>query len=85
MLKNTFRIRITDVDDMDMILEYFDRNKDVAKMFFRLDREEFLLWLSDKKKIPLKLRNVVFLANMHSIHDNYIDSLMPVSLKNMME
>ena len=85
MLKNTFRIRITDVDGMDMILEYFDRNKDVAKMFFRLDREEFLLWLSDKKKIPLKLRNVVFLANMYSIHDGYIDSLIPVSLKNMME
>lgn len=41
MLKIVFRIRIVDTDGMDEILAHFDRNKEVAKMFYRMDRQEF--------------------------------------------
>lgn len=84
MLKNTLRIRIRDSDEMDDILKYFDENRDVAKQFFRMDREEFLLWLSDvRAKIPLKLKNLVLLVNIYGIHDPYIESITPQFMKDL--
>lgn len=83
MLKNTLRIRITDSEDMDDILQYLDSHPDVAKQFFRLEREDFLLWLSDiPVKLPLKLRTVVLLVNMYGIHDEYIESITPGLIKD---
>ena len=82
MLKNTFRIRIIDCDDMEEILKYFDKNKEVAKSFYRLDREDFLIWISDlTMPIPLKLKNLVMLANIYAIHDERILALTPDIIK----
>ena len=84
MLKNTFRIRILDSDGMDEILKYFDENKSIAKAFFRLEREDFLLWLSDiSSRLPLNLKNVVLLANMYSIKDPYLDELTSETMKSI--
>lgn len=84
MLKNTFRMRIMDDEGMDDILNYFDSDKELAKKFFRLEREEFLLWLSDLKiKVPLKLKTVVLLANLYSIKDTYLESITPEFLKDL--
>lgn len=84
MLQNTFRIRISDTGEMEEILYYFDRNKDVAKQFFRLEREEFLLWLSDiKSRVPLKLKTVVLLANLFRVKDEYLESITSDILKNI--
>ena len=82
MLKNVLRIRITDAEDMDEILQYFDTHPEVAKQFFRLEREAFLLWLSDLPvKLPLKLKTVVLLVNIYGIHDTYIESITPEIIK----
>lgn len=82
MLQNTFRIRITDTAGMDDILAYFDAHRDVAKQFFRLEREEFLLWLSEiKLKVPLKLKTVVLLANLFRVKDEYLESITPDVIK----
>lgn len=84
MLKNTFRIRILDSEGMEDILKYFDENRGVAKAFFRLEREDFLVWLSDVYvKIPLNLKNVVLLANMYSIKDPYLDKITPEPIKSI--
>lgn len=84
MLKNTFRIRILDADGMDDILQYFTENKEVAKAFFRLEREDFLVWLSDINiKIPLKLKNIVLLANLYSVKDSYLEEITPDFIKDM--
>ena len=84
MLKNTFRIRILDSEGMEDILKYFDENRGVAKAFFRLEREDFLVWLSDVYvKIPLNLKNVVLLANMYSIKDPYLDKITPEAIKSI--
>lgn len=86
MLKNTLRIRIVDSSGMDEIIKYFDENKDVAKMFYRIDREEFLLWLSDvKNPIPLSLKNLVYLVNIHQVKDKYIKDLTPERLVKLIE
>lgn len=84
MLKNTFRIRIVDCDGMEDILQYFDEHKDVAKCFYRLDREDFLIWISDlSMSIPLKLKNLVMLANIYAIHDEKILELTPQIIKDI--
>lgn len=84
MLKNTFRMRILDDERMDDILKYFDENKEIAKAFLRLERESFLVWLSDiYTQIPLRLKNVVFLANMYSIKDSYLEEITPEVIKNI--
>ncbi len=86
MLKNVFRIRIQDAEKMQNILSYFDTNKNVAKAFFRLDRQEFLLRLSDIKiNIPLKLSNLVYLANAYQIRDAYILGITPKSILKLVE
>ena len=86
MMKNVFRIRITDVDDMQEILAYFDENKEAAKAFFRIDRQEFLLHLSDIKiDVPLNLKNVVCLANIYQVKDKYIQGITPKSLLRILE
>lgn len=84
MLKNTFRIRISDDDGMEDILQHFGKNKELAKAFLRLEREDFLVWLSDIHiKVPLKLKNVVLLANLYSVKDSYLDEITPEFLKNI--
>lgn len=84
MLKNTFRIRISDDEGMEDILRYFDKNREIAKAFFRLEREDFLVWLSDiHVKIPLKLKNIVLLANIYAVKDKYLDEITPEFLKNI--
>lgn len=86
MLKNTFKVRITNIDGMDEIVEYFNGNKEVAKAFYRMDREEFLLWLSDiKVDIPLNLKNLVCLVNIHQVRDEYIEGITPGVLKNLIQ
>lgn len=84
MLRNVFKIRIVDYDGLEDILLYFNRNNLAAKHFFRIDREEFLIQLSDMKvRCPLKKNNLIFLANLFQIHDAEIEKLTPVLLKEM--
>lgn len=86
MLKNVLRIRILDTNGMDEILEYFNQNKEVGKMFYRIDRLGFLLWISDiKGNIPLNLKNIVLLVNVHQIRDAYILGVTPQPLLDMVE
>lgn len=81
MFKNVFQIRIADTNDMDDILNYLDSNIEVAKLFFRLNREEFLLWLSETKgRIPLKLSTLVFLANYYFVKNSYLTQITPKAL-----
>lgn len=86
MLKNVFRIHVTDVNNMEDILTYFDSNREVAKAFFRIDRQDFLLRLSEiKTAIPLSLRNITFLANIYQIRDQYILGLTPKLIYKLVE
>ncbi len=84
MLKNTFLIRITDIEDMDDILNYFNQNNDVAKQFFRLDREQFITCLVDiERKVPLRMRTIVLLANLLLIKDEYLSSITSEALRDL--
>ena len=86
MLKNTFKLRIAGYGEMKDILKIFDEDYDVAKQFFRIDREGFLLSLSDIQ-IPIKLQmdNLVYLANLFQIHNDKIMERTPDRLKDCVE
>lgn len=84
MLKNIYMIRLTDDDDMDEIVEYFNANTRVAKLFLQLDREQLLFQLSDiSRRIPLKMRTVVLLSNLMQIHDETLEKMTPEAIKNL--
>lgn len=85
MLKNVFKIRIHDEEEMENIVNYFNQNKNVAKKFFQLDREKILLDLSDiGRKIPLKMCTLVFIANLQQVHDSALEGMTPIWIKKMM-
>lgn len=83
MLKNVFKMRIVDCDGMEDLSEYFHEHKDVAKQYFRLERQDFLIELCKIKSIPLTLKNIVYLANILQIHDRGIDEITPELLKTL--
>lgn len=85
MLRNKLQIRIHDTRGMERIIAYFDENPEVAKDFYRLDRQEFLLALSNLKRgVPLTMLNVVFLLNLWEIKDSKILEMTPALLQNLM-
>lgn len=84
MLKNIYMIRLVDDDDMNEIIEYFNSNTRVAKLFLQLDREQFLFQLSDmSRRIPLKMKTVVLLSNLTQIHDATLESMTSEVIKNL--
>lgn len=65
MLKNVFKMRIIDEGDMENIIDCFNSDITIAKMFLRMDREEFLVFISDLEiTFPMKLSTIVYLANL---------------------
>ncbi len=83
MIKNTLLIRIADSENMDEIFGFFNRDSSLAKAFFRIDREDFLIKLSDVPgKVPLNMKNVIFLANAFEVHDEGIEKMMPEWLRS---
>lgn len=78
MLKNVFRMRISDDREMDEIIACFEQDNSLAKQFLRLDREDFLFKLSDSGiKFPMKLSSIVYIANYIEIKNEALLSLTP--------
>ena len=70
---------------MHEILDYFDNNRQLAKQYFRFDREEFLISLSDlKAKVPLTMKNVILMINIQQIHNDSLYELTSDALINLM-
>lgn len=86
MLKNVFRMRLIDYEKMDEIIKLFNDNHMLAKQFFRLDREDFLIRLSDLNiNFPLKMNTVVYLVNLLQIHSKEIYEITPDAIKKLVE
>ena len=86
MLKNVLRMRLIDYEKMDEIIKLFNDNHMLAKQFFRLDREDFLIRLSDLNiNFPLKMNTVVYLVNLLQIHSKEIYEITPDAIKKLVE
>lgn len=83
MLKTKFRVHLIDSHLDDHIAEIFNKDPDIAKSFFRIDREALLEFLAYELKltIPLKLDNVVYLVNRKWIHCSMIDDITPTLIQ----
>ena len=83
MLKNKLRIHLTDDSLDDQIISIFDADPDIAKSFFRMDRQTLLEFLACEAKhtIPLTLNNIIYLINSKWVHCANIDKITPVPIR----
>ena len=82
MLRNKFRIRLKNSNLNKDIQDCFTDHPAVAKNFFRTDRIDFLLKLTDMPTpIPLTLDNVIYMLNEFQVHNDIITTLTPSIIK----
>ncbi|MCG6410421.1 RelA/SpoT domain-containing protein [Vibrio fluvialis] len=73
MLRQKLRLRIVDFELGDEIIELFNADIELAKKFFRVDREELISELYNKGySYPLTLKNLVWFANTIFIQNETI-------------
>ncbi len=78
MLRQKLRLRIQDFDLGEDINLLFDSNTELAKKFFRVDRESLITELYEKGfDYPLTLKNIVFFTNTVFVRDKSILGLTP--------
>ena len=84
MLRNHLRIRIDDNQLNKEIANLFDQKHELAKDFFRVDRQKLLLLLSDKRMFafPRRIDNIVYIINELIIKDPELQALTPTVLKD---
>ena len=77
MFRQKFRLRFTELEMSDSLNEIF-KDPDLAKKFYRLDRQEVLLSMSQHEfYYPLTLRNLIYFCNHTSIKDKRITQITP--------
>lgn len=84
MLRNHLRIRMDSTGLSKDIICILNENPALAKDFYRVDRQEFLLYLSNPylRSFPKKLDNIVFLINELLIRDSSLSEITPSLLKD---
>ena len=83
MLRNHLRIRMNDNCLSEEIRGLFDRNPELAKSFFRTERDKLLYQLLEVPGFPKKLDNVVYFMNEFFVHNDEISAITPDVLKEM--
>ena len=85
MLRNHWRIHMTDDNLSASISNIFNKNKEVAKAFYRVSREAVIDCISNRKtaKIPKTMNNIIYIVNLQIIHNEDIDKIIPVKLREM--
>lgn len=79
MLRNHLRIRMDTKELSEKIDHILTSNSALAKEFFRVDRQKFLLYLSDFGLyfFPKTLDNIVYLINALIVKDNRLSEITP--------
>lgn len=85
MIRNKFRLRLIDCQISNNISEYMSSQKEeFSKHLFRLERQKFLTEVHKKNiYLPMKYDNIIFLANSLHIHDQWINSITPQPILEM--
>ena len=80
MLKSKLRIHLIDFSLDSQIIDIFNAHPEIAKQFFRIDRDVLLEYLACNlpRNIPLTLNNLVYLMNNVWIHCEEIDAVTPI-------
>ena len=83
MFRQKFRIRFEETIIDDDLLNIFN-NKNIAKLFFRLDRNKLIMEMSNRGfgfNYPLTLRNIIYFANLLTVKNKRITKLIPNLMK----
>ncbi len=85
MLRNHWRIHMINDKLTDQIREIFNHNKEVAKSFYRVPREDVIKCISaaGAAKLPKTMSNIIFLINLEIIHNQEIDEITPRQLRKI--
>lgn len=83
MLRNKFRLRFKLEELRPDICAAFNKNKDLAKLIFKSDRNKILWSYIDSGLVMhMSMNNLVFLINHLRIKDNLLESITPQILKD---
>lgn len=87
MLRNHWRIHMSDDNLSASICNIFDKNKEVAKAFYRISREAVIDCISNRKtsKIPKTMNNIIYIINTQIIHNDEIDKITPQKLREIVD
>lgn len=84
MMKNKLRIRMRKEKLNGDIEDIFNNDNKIAKLFYRAERDQFLVTLSEiKNAMPLTFSNVIFLLNETQVHNQKISNIAPNMIKNV--
>ncbi len=85
MLINKVRLRLTQNNISDNIINIFNQEQDIAKKFLNFDREKLVSTLTESSiPIPLKIDNIIFLINEIEIKNENISNIMPEFIKTIL-
>lgn len=87
MLKNKFRLRLIDSCLDENIENVFSSNPEIAKAYYRVDRTNLINFLAceNKRHIPMKLNNLVYIINLKWVHSEEIDCYIPDAFRGLLE
>lgn len=86
MLRNKLRIRMKEERLDEKIIEVFSGKKNVAKEFYKLEREKLIKEMNSNTliRIPKSMNNIVYVANELYINDEDISKIAPAFISNML-
>ncbi|MEG0835662.1 MAG: hypothetical protein RR063_10090 [Anaerovoracaceae bacterium] len=87
MIRNKFRIRLTDSAIRPELLQVLNESKETAKKIFRADRSSLLIFLALEitVSIPITGDNLIYLLNYLHLKDDQITALTPPALYKQLD
>lgn len=78
MFRQKFRIRLSDFELNENLQDIFNKNNELAKGFFRIDRRKMLIDMANSNySEPLKLDNIIYFCNEKYVKNEDVRMLTP--------
>lgn len=82
MLTNKFRLRLNSSPLDETIITYIESEKKLFKAFYKFDRVKVISCLSNRRKIPLSLANLIFIMNLDTVNNEFLNDITPKIILN---
>lgn len=78
MIRQKFRLRLAKATLKDNIIDIFNDNNDLAKMFYRIDRVKIISLFNEKRfYYPINVNNIIYFSNVFIVQDKSIMDITP--------
>ncbi|MGK5041596.1 hypothetical protein ACQ4WQ_14740 [Janthinobacterium sp. GB1R12] len=85
MIRSKFRLRFSDHNLDDNIINWLDKNPKDAKTIYRTSREEIIAEILSLGKIPVTMNNLLYIHNMRFIKNEDLIKITPPYLIRLFE